>query len=275
MRHCLIALLVLLNGLTANGRDYNSQILKAIEEMPTGGTYAKYRKELPDSKRFDDLYQTVADLDSAIGTSIGGKLKVNPDKAAKLSFCSSATYLLFGKVIDDLGVIKDKELAKAVADVGDKNAVIHGKLDGVVIFGHLNADGPGTAVLFKKLDLGPNFTRYSKAKPGDFLKIWWNENIGKGEQGHLVVFLGQSEDGKSIQVWSSQAKNSDGTSGYGRMWVDKSRIKRTLFSRLERPENLKRWLSLPDNERTSDYLIRIRETGSTSDELKNVTGSKD
>ena len=278
MRYCLFVSLLLLNGVTANvatGRDYNAQILKTIEEMPEGGTYAKYRKELPDSKRFDDLYQTVVDLDCAIDTGIGGKLRVNPDKAANFSFCSSATYLLFGEVIDDLGVIKDKELAVAVADVGDKNAVIHGKLDGVGIFGHWNADGPGTAVLFKKLDLGPNFTSYAKAKPGDFLKIWWNKNIGKGERGHLVVFLGQSKDGKSIEVWSSQSENSDGTSGYGRMWVAKTRIKRTLFSRLERPENLKRWLTLPERERTSDYLVRIRKTGSTSAELKKVTGSKD
>ncbi|MGK0190686.1 MAG: hypothetical protein ACI9R3_006516, partial [Verrucomicrobiales bacterium] len=104
---------------------------------------------------------------------------MNPDKAAKLSFCSSATYLLFGEVIDDLGVIVNKKLA--VADVDDKNAVIHGKLDGVGIFDHWNADGPGTAVPFKKLDLGTNFTSYARAKPGDFLKIWWNENIGKDE----------------------------------------------------------------------------------------------
>ena len=108
---------------------------------------------------------------------------MNPDKAAKFSFCSSATYLLFGEVIDDLGVIVDRELARAVADVGDKNAVIHGKLDGVGIFGHWNADGPGTAVLFKKLDLGPNFTSYAKAKPGDFLKIWWNENRIRQDRG--------------------------------------------------------------------------------------------
>ncbi|MGK0186814.1 MAG: hypothetical protein ACI9R3_002597 [Verrucomicrobiales bacterium] len=278
MRNCLFVSLFLLIGLiatVATGRDYNTEILKTIEDMPAGGTYAKYRKELPESRRFDDLYQTVADLDSAITSGIGGRLKVNPDKAAKLSFCSSATYLLFGEVIDDLGVIKNKKLAVAVADVGDKNAVIHGKLDGVGIFGHWNADGPGTAVLFKKLDLGTNFTSYARAKPGDFLKIWWNENIGKDERGHLVVFLGQSVDGKSIHVWSSQSENSDGTSGYGRMWVEKTRIKRTLFSRLERPENLKRWLSLPEHERTSNYLVRIRKSGSTSAGLKKITGSKD
>ncbi|NNE93405.1 MAG: hypothetical protein HKN23_17305, partial [Verrucomicrobiales bacterium] len=240
----------------------NALILETIHRsMPKGGTYAKYRKELPGDKRFDDLYQTVADLDKALAVKPGGGLKVDPDKAKNYSFCSSATYLLFGEVVESLqqsgAVEKNAKLNKELAWTGSKFDVIQGKLDGVGIFGHWNADGPGTAALFHLLDLGPNFTSYEKARPGDFMKIFWNEHIGKGERGHLVVYLGETRDKKSVKVWSSQTENDDGSAGYGIMTVEKSRIKRVVFSRLLRPENLKRWLDLPEEKRTSDYLVQI------------------
>ncbi|MEM7013985.1 MAG: hypothetical protein AAF585_21200, partial [Verrucomicrobiota bacterium] len=244
------------------GEDHNDLILKTIQAMPSGGVYAKYRKELPEANRFDDLYQTVADLDKAIQPGLGGKLRVDPDKAKSHSFCSSATYLLFAEVIEQLQskgkAPKNAKLSRELAAVGDKTEVIHGKLDGVGIFGHWNADGPGTAVLFERLNLGPNFSDYANAKPGDFMKIWWNENIGKGERGHLVVYLGETNGGDAVRVWSSQTQNDDGSAGYGEMAVEKSRIKRVVFSRLENPANLEKWLALTDSEKTSDYLVRIR-----------------
>ncbi len=256
--------------------EYNDQILRAIEAMPNGGAYASYRKDLPKNQRFNDLYQTVNDLNKALNVDKSGRLAVKPGKAKKYSFCSSATYLVFTKVVGDLqrkGIVaKDKELSRQLSDVGDKVDVIQGKMDGIGIFGHWNADGPGTAVLFQRLGLGPNFSSYEKARPGDFLKIFWNDKIGKGERGHSVVYLGSSEDGKSIKVWSSQTKNDNGSAGYGTMWVEKSRIKRALFSRLEHPENLVRWMQFGGKERKSDYLIRIRQTGSSVEEMKKVTG---
>ena len=256
---------------------YNDQILRAIAAMPSGGTYASYRKDRAKDKRFDDLYQTVNDLNKALSVDKSGRLAVKPAKAKKYSFCSSATYLLFTKVVGDLqkkGVVsKDKELSNQLSDVGDKISVIQGKMDGIGIFGHWNADGPGTAVLFQRLGLGANFSSYEKARPGDFLKIFWNDKIGKGERGHSVVYLGASKDGKSIHVWSSQSKNDNGSAGYGTMWVEKSRIKRALFSRLEHPENLARWLQFSNDQKRSDYLIRIRQTGSTGEEMKQVTAA--
>ena len=156
--------------------------------------------------------------------------------------------------------------------MGDPGEVIHGKLDGIGLFGHWNADGPGTAVLFERLDLGSNFSEIEDAKPGDFMKIFWNDYIGKGERGHLVVFLGRDVARNAIQVWSSNLKNTDGTSGYGTMWVDRSRIVRQIFSRLERPENLSKWLLLTEAERTSDYLIRIRMSSSSVSEMMDATG---
>ena len=261
---------------TATG-DHNELVLEKIEAMPAGGHYASYRKEAPEGKRFDDLYATVESLGNALEVDRKGRLEVKPRRALPGSFCSSATWLLFCEVIAELqrdGVVPaDQDLSRELAAVGDQNEVIHGKLDGVGLFGHWNADGPGTAVLFHRLGLGKNFLGYETAKPGDFLKIFWNEHIGKGERGHLVVYLGDNESGDAIQVWSSNLKNADGSSGYGTMWVEKSRIHRALFSRLEHPEHLVRWLDLSEAEKTSDYLVRIRQTGSNEAEMRKVTGT--
>lgn len=263
----------------AGAADYNALILERLSAMPKSGegAYAKYRKELPSSERFNDLHVTMQDLQRAISVDLKGRLKVSPGKADRLSFCSSATYLLFCDAVAELQ--KDgrigfsRELSAEMADVGDYRAVIGGELDGIGIFGHWNADGPGTAVLFQRLGLGRNFSSFAEAKPGDFLKIFWNESIGKGERGHLVLYLGESESGDSIKVWSSNMENSDGSSGYGTMFVEKSRIKRALFSRLEHPENLANWLNFSEEQKKSDYLIRIRKTGSTGEEMKRVTAA--
>ena len=61
------------------GADYNQLILETIhEKMPKGGHYAKYQKSKPGGQ-FDDLYQTVEDLNKAVGSGLGGKLKVELD----------------------------------------------------------------------------------------------------------------------------------------------------------------------------------------------------
>lgn len=253
---------------------WNRLILEKIGEMPSAGVYAKYRKDLPESRRFDELHATVGELDEALSVGIDGRLKVNPAAATPHSFCSSATFLLFCAVIADLqeqGIVPaDRKLSRELVDVGKREAVIAGELDGVGIFGHWNADGPGTAVLFERTGIGTNFMDLASARPGDFLKIFWNDGIGKGERGHLVVFLGANEEGTALRVWSSNMENENGTSGYGFMWVETSRIERMLFSRLDSPENLPSWLEFTEQEKTSEYLVRIRQTGSTEAEMREV-----
>ena len=83
-----------------------------------------------------------------------------------------------------------------------------------------------------------------------------------------------SESHDAVKVWSSNLSNEDGSSGYGSMWVSRDRIERALFSRLESPANLVDWLSFTEAERTSEYLVRIRETGSTGEEMRAVTGAE-
>lgn len=258
--------------------DFNALVLRKIEAMPAGGQYAAYRADAPEGRRFDDLYATVDALGNALAVDRRGPLTVRPPRAMPGSFCSSATYLLFCEVVATLqrdGVVPaDPRLSRELAAIGETRDVIHGRLDGVGIFGHWNADGPGTAVLFHRLGIGRNFLGHEHAKPGDFLKIFWNNKIGMGERGHLVVFLGENPAGDAIRVWSSNLKNDDASSGYGTMWVAKSRIHRALFSRLEHPQNLVRWLNLTDPEKTSEYLVRIRKTNSTEAEMRAATGAR-
>ena len=179
---------------SARSAKYNGEVLRAIASMPKGGAYAVYRKELPENQRYRDLYQVVKDLNQAMDVAPDGSLSVNVTKAGSVSFCSSATYLVFGKAVQNLQkervIESSRALSREMGLIGGSKEVIKGKLDGVGIFGHWNADGPGTAVLFRKLGLGSNFSGYEKARPGDFLKIFWNEKIGKGERGHSVVFWG-------------------------------------------------------------------------------------
>lgn len=279
-RLIILPLFVCLCALANAQSDYNSLIVQSIQEMPRAGVYAKYQKSRP-GKQFNDLYQTVVDLNAACqaGGLAGKKLKIDPAKAANYSFCSSATYLLLLEVLEKLQN-KDQikivpSVVKELAEVGDQYQVIQGKMDGIGLFGHWNADGPGTAVLFERLKLGTNFSSFEKAKAGDFLKIFWNENIGKGESGHLVVYLAKSKDGKQIQVWSSNLRNTNGSGGYGTMWIERSRIKRALFSRLTTPQNINNWANFSGAQKSSEYLIRIRKTGSSGSEMKQVTGAID
>lgn len=262
--------------MNSKAADYNALILRKIDSMPKGGQYASYRNDAPVDSRFDDLYAAVESLGNSIVVNRNGGLMVKPKLAVPGSFCSSATYLLFCNVVASLqrdGIVAaDSRLSHELADIGRKEDIIHGRLDGIGIFGHWNADGPGTAVIFHRLGLGRSFLGYDNALPGDFLKIFWNEKIGKGERGHLVVYLGESDTGDAIKVWSSNQRNEDSSSGYGTMWVTKKRIHRALFSRFEHPERLSRWLEFSHAKKNSDYLIRIRRTPSTLGEMRRQTG---
>ena len=117
-------------GAPALSRDYNQLILDRIEKMPAGGTYARYRRDLPESQRFNELYQTVENLGSSLEVGLGGQLKVRPEKSAHYSFCSSATYLLFcegfrpsrGRGRSALGPAGEGIRGEGVGDRGSRTA---------------------------------------------------------------------------------------------------------------------------------------------------------
>lgn len=228
---------------TGRKPDLNRLVLNAIGRMPSGGAYS-----------------TTAQANQRLGASIrldSTGLALSPE-IAQPSYCSGATYHVFVSVIDQLtrqGIIDPSpKLHQAL--------LVRGQSDGVGLWGRWNANGPGTARLFAEADLGQNFTDWSQARPGDFLKVWWNQEIGQRERGHSVVFLGlertaKGEDG--VLFWSSNQPD-----GYGRKVVPRSQIKWALFSRFENPDALENLATLPAKDA---YLAAMLTRPSTRQEV--------
>lgn len=203
--------------------DYNSVVLEQINKMPRGGRYSTSRVakiRLERSAHFES-----------------GKFFFLPS-AASPSFCSGATYLVFIRTIETL-----RERGQIQLDYATLNQlIIRDQRDGEGIWGRWNANGPGTARLFHELSLGRNFTDFAQAKPGDFMKIFWNNNVGRRESGHSVVFMGtETRFGEEyVRYWSSNVG-----AGYGEKSVPRKKIAYAIFSRLQAPSNLSRINSAP------------------------------
>jgi hypothetical protein len=114
------------------------------------------------------------------------------------------------------------------------------------------------AKLIADAKIGRSFWTYDDARPGDFLKIWWKDAIGKDEAGHSVVFLGftvSNEGEHGIEIWSSNKPN-----GYGKKFVPFVKIHHTLFTRCEAPRNIEKLTELPP----VDTFLRQMLTCNTS-----------
>lgn len=218
----------------AEAPDWNMAVLRAIEKLPIGGGYAVHQEAR------QALQAAVAWEDD--------KPSIRP-AAAQPSFCSGATYL-------SLVILLAQEQKGGKLSLSPevwRQLMVEGQPDGEGVWGRWNANGPGTARLFHELGVGRNFTEWSQARPGDFLKIFWNDAIGAAEKGHSVVFLerGMVEGEDMVAFWSS---NQPG--GYGVKQVPFSKIRRAIFSRLERPQNFSRVLELPPNDPLLTSLIK-------------------
>jgi hypothetical protein len=95
------------------------------------------------------------------------------------------------------------------------------------------------ACLFRELDLGPNFTSWDAAMPGDFMKMFWNPNVGRHENSQSAIFLGVSEANgiETVHFWSSNIPL-----GFGEKAIPKAKIASVIFSRLQNPQNIQRAL---------------------------------
>ncbi|HEY5812165.1 MAG TPA: hypothetical protein VIT23_05900, partial [Terrimicrobiaceae bacterium] len=199
--------------------DYNQVILEQIRTMPKGGGYAT------------NLEAHTA-LASAV--KVSESEHVRPELAMP-GHCSGATYLVFLKTLDALQDTGALSLSGTTWNALVPRLRLDGKdtlPDGESVWGRWNANGPGTARLFYQLGLGRNFTQFSAALPGDFLKIFWTDAVGKKERGHSVVFLGlEVVDGVEIvRFWSSNRPD-----GFGQSSVPRKQIAFAIFSRLEHP----------------------------------------
>lgn len=222
--------------------DCNAQILQSIRYMPSGGGYST-------------TSETSQKLRSSVVSS-GKDLNLSPSKA-RPSYCSGATYLVF------LNVVRPNLTPETAAALADMK-----KADGHGVWGRWNANGPGTARLFYELGLGRNFTHLAEARPGDFLKIFWRDAVGKNEFGHSVIFLGtETQNGEPhLRFWSSNKPE-----GYGEKSVPLSKAKRLLFSRLEHPERIALAAQLPEKDA---YLASLLTVESSFPEALQKTGAK-
>jgi hypothetical protein len=218
----------------AGAANLNSVIVAQIQKMPTGGKYSV--------SHFAKIkLESAAHFES-------GKFFVIPT-APYPSFCSGATYIVFIKTIEAL-----RDSGQLQLDFATLNQlVIRDQRDGEGIWGRWNANGPGTGRLFHELGLGRNFTDFSQAQPGDFMKIFWNQNVGRSESGHSVIFLGTTNhpDGEYVRFWSSNIPH-----GYGEKEVPRSKIAYAIFSRLETPANLTRIHDVPAVDAYLASLLR-------------------
>jgi len=190
-----------------------------------------------------------------------GNVRIQADRAVP-SYCSGATYLVF---LNTLGELQRRGILQL--DRTQWSALLPLKLaDGEGVWGRWNANGPGTPRLFFELGLGKNFTSFEDARPGDFLKIFWTDAVGKNEHGHSVVFLGlETKDGvESVRFWSS---NKPG--GYGEKSVPRTKVARAIFSRLENPANISRLSQIPPRD---PYLASLLTKNSNFTEAVRMCG---
>lgn len=251
----------------------NRLILRVVARMPDGQGYGR------GDRRIDALA-------SAIEVR-ADQISVRPLTAAP-TFCTTATYLVLWAAIAELHNTGKLKLDKEALDelqVRSKEQMP----DGTGVWGRWNSDGPGAAAVFKELRLGQNRTDIREALPGDFLKISWNERVGRGERGHMGIFdserdcrptAPETRPQRHICFWSSQPINDleipgdqKGTAGFGLKCVPQGKVVRAIYSRLEsfsalnaapqvmgrksphyRQPELARW---SDTERTPEEVERL------------------
>lgn len=237
----LVGFFALALAMAARAGDGNAAVLAAVRAMPAGGGYAV-------------TSEAGAALRAAV-TLENGRLEVRPG-VARPSYCSGATYLVLLEVLRRTGL--DAATLERLPPARQR--------DGQGVWGRWNANGPGTARLFHALGAGRNFTDWTQARPGDFLKIFWRDAVGKNERGHLVVYLGtETRDGvEFVRFWSSNRPE-----GYGEKTVARTKIARAIFSRLERPEAFARVAALPA---VDDYLASLLERESSFVEACRLSG---
>jgi hypothetical protein len=238
---------------TVKTNAYNNLILEMIDTMPIGGDY----RASTDS---------IQKLEAAIKKE-GNEITINSSSATP-SFCSSATYLVFVSTLEKLNRQEEIQFNPGIPE----KLLVTGQHDGVGVWGRWNANGPGTARLFGELGLGHNFTSIEEAQAGDFLKIFWTDQIGAKEIGHSVIYLGHRQNSEGIELvryWSSNKKGTYAEGGYGKAEVPLSKIKQMLFSRLEDPNKIN---NIGDGLKRDEYLASMLINSSTPEEMKRMVG---
>lgn len=245
----LLPLIALIMTAPLHAFDLNQLIVEQIRTMPRSGGYAV-------------TAEAGRNLRASVGLQ-GERLVIQP-QTARPSYCSGATYLVLLKALEEL----EKRRAFVISPEAKQALLIRGQADGAGIWGRWNANGPGTPRLFHELKLGRNFESYSEARPGDFMKIFWTDEVGKLERGHSVIFLGEEvvKGVDSVRFWSSNQPD-----GYGVKVIPKSKIAWAIFSRLEHPERMSGAAALPKSD---PYLASLLKVRSSRAEVRSKCGMK-
>lgn len=249
-----------LDKTACDGVDYNQIILEIIDALPEGGGY--------------DVRASRVRLPVVSVHQVGARLGMHV-RDSHPSHCTSATYALYnhlvarlhnsGKIHLSVEQIRSLQAIKARPDGTQMR-------DGQGPFWIFNANGAGAAAFLKHTRTGISFRDDALlyARPGDFLKIFWNENVGisyfkggavnrrQSERGHQVVFTGRKviAGTEMICFWSSQKQgrtkrgnrrearyfpshpNGKVHNGYGEVCRPRGDIKHMIFSRIVCMENL-------------------------------------
>lgn len=251
----------------AEGGPYGASLIKLARAMPPGGGY----------KASDDRIDVMA---GAVSVK-EGVIDVDPLKAGA-NFCSGATYMVLLKLISQqqkAGSLKlSSEAVNELRVLSKKD-----QPDGTGVWGRWNADGPGAAVLVKELGLGRNFSESARARAGDFMKIYWNDKIGRGERGHLVLFDSyrdckvNGETVKHVCFWSSNTTNDvaapgdqKAQDGWGMKCVPRSNVARATFSRITSLDGLNKapeMMGVGKSRRVQKELASLGEHSMTPAEM--------
>lgn len=254
MKYLLMMTLLLSFNLKAQDLDQiQSWVLESVGEMPARGGYEltaspPRRMGAAFSWQMNNGAPTLLSLDPRIATP---------------SYCTTATYLIFYKVLQKYWATLPTVPGLEVLERLKPNM----ENDGIRIWGRWNSNGPGIAKLIHETGIGFNFDNIDDALSGDFLKIYWNDQVGKLEKGHTVIFLGvDTVNGEEvIRFWGSNSS----TQGYGVKAIPKKDAIKTLFTRLT---NLSANVNIASLPETDLFLESMLSKISSWDELRAVSG---
>jgi hypothetical protein len=231
------------------GVDYNAMILDIIRGIPTGGGYS--------------LRSRTVEMPTITSHNIGGghwEMRVYDGRP---SHCTGATYGVYAHLVALLhnsGAIHlspDQLRSLAVLKTMPDGTA---RVDGEGPFAIFNSNGAGAAALLKHTGTGFSFRddKLIYARPGDFVKLFWNENVGSNERGHQAIYTGRrTVAGRNmVCFWSSQhqrrkrrgghtealyfpaSETGKVKNGYGEVCRPRSDIKEMVFSRVTCMEHL-------------------------------------
>ncbi len=192
------------------------------------------------------------------------RLQFNP-AGARPSFCSGAVYAAVLSALIRWDAAQPQR--RISAEAWQALAPLRMK-DGVGPWGCANANGPGFAVLVHRLGAGVNFTDWAQAQPSDIAKLWWTDDIGANERGHLVILV--RDEGDSVRVWSSNAERKGEPGGFGFRTFPKSAIRRVLFTRITNPAAFNRAISIGEDA----WLMQLLERNVSWEECLRRCGAR-